>query len=1186
MILSDESIVWLGCDAPSVADLPFTVPRESAVQECRSICSSMARAVAVVKDEACSCAELAATENIKRDISQCQPETDWGFYSASGLASQDSDYSVVVTVEKLGDKPYVKPLEAVLVQIATNFLIDIPFTVDFGDGTITDIHSKEISYFWSQAGKYDITVFAEIGIARISASTDISIEDVDEGYAGDFVILDTFHGDKTREANVDFTNIDYALGACLLQYGDRNSTGVELVNLEEYVESAHMTHIYPHFGRYKLHVDCVNPYGQIENNTFFISQKLDTTYHFHEKDTNFITPVVGDEDFFHNVHIEHNDQNITVNLNESNASFFEIQSKFLRIQENFLTYNFEDVSVDKRIISVQNIIEKPEIFSPVKDGAWNLTTNITVRVPVGNNMFLNVSFSSGEDQIFYIHYLQFPSDIVFEIMFPTLGYYSVQANISNDISYSTADMTVSVEVPLTSIGLSVTNITDREIPVELTIDLNDGMRGPMKVNFQIDQGNGYVDTYHFYSDKFFFPTYRHKYKYPNWGIYDICVRAFNSISSVIECVTVQIGERIKYVDVTMLSAGRFKRNETTQSVIRCPKGSDKTYIVEFGDGETFVFTDRYLKETEDFEDTTTTTPPTTSTMSSAISTESSNITTSGYNTTYEVSRNFTSDIETPSRATTNTKSTTYGVETSTGHSAPPYRRRRRDVNGTDFNAAGADDTMFAETSSQTTQQPFQETSLYSTNFNATTMSSFAGNGNTTAETYSYTTGTGRNGTGTVPTTRRQSTTTTTETPTTTSAFITSTMEPIPDDATNPYTTTSSFARRRRDGTILVTHRYQDIGTYSVKVKASNHFNWAWDTLCPLVIIADEKNDSCQPPSLAVAPKYASSERNPLQFFRSEKINLTAIVTLSNCSSSVPTYSWRTDKLVMEDGRWIRRPYHDTGICLLETRQKIFQYPRSSLPFGSYVVTLVVSPSDHSLKTAMREFFIDVNPSPPHAVINGNDEHLWFLVYGTTMLKFSKSTDPDFDTHDGIEYDLVFMEESKYTDVKYESRESMLNKSSLVVEGITHKYTSKNPVRVYEYTQCFLHSGNLTKDMRFPTGEFNLPSEYFVSDVNSFAMILYVTKNKLTTTAHVTFEIRLSNASNLLDQLDDLLASKDTTGVMRAVEALSATLIVTPVWSNFVTSETEYFQTNCSFLFFTSMKMYFKRQCSYLKIWLA
>ncbi|XP_053382148.1 uncharacterized protein LOC123562231 [Mercenaria mercenaria] len=1141
----DENMLWLGCGPLDPVEVPYTVPVESAVHRCRAVCSSF---VVAVRQQECLCVELEATNKINSNISQCDLDTDWGYFSASGLDNKDSDYSIVVTTEILGDKAYVKPLEAIKIHIATNFIVDVPFKVDFGDNeTVTEIYGKEVSHYWSKAGKYDITVVTEVGIAKISGTTDFTVEDVDEGYAGDFVMLDTFHGDRSRLANVDFTNIDYATGACQLRYGDSNGIDVKMLGLEEYVETAHTTHLYPRVGHYKLHVNCTNPYGLIQNSTFFAARKLDTTYHFHDKDASFATPFAGEWEFLRSVEVQHNDRDHTVSLNESNPSSFEIQPRFLRLQENFVTYNFEEVTLDKRIINVQNMVEEPEVFSPLIDGAWNLTTNITVRVPAGNAMFLNVSFSAGE-KIFYIHYLENQTDIVFEVMFLTLGYYPVQANISNDISYSTADMLVSVEVPLRSISLFVTNVTDKEMPVELLIDLNEGMRGPMKVNFQIDQGNGYVDKYFYYSDKIFFATYRHMYKYPNWGIYDICVRAFNRISSVIECITVKVGQRIKYVDVTMPSAGRFRRNETTKSIIRCPKGSDKTYIVDFGDGETFVFTDRYLKETEHFEDTTTTTSTTTSTVAPTTSVETGNMTTSLINEAFGNSTTSTT-INWNGTTDATTSSTTLDFETSTEFMG---ERRRREADNTGFSASDTDYIMFEST----TQSVIQTTESSSASVNRTAAPSLDDSDtNSTTSAYGNTsvlseTDGNKTSSDNVTATSTHSMTTTTEMPTTTTTmFITSTMEPIPDDATNPYTTNNSFARRRRDGTIEVTHRYQDIGTYSLKVKAVNHFNWAWDVLCPLVVIAGENNSTCQSPDLAIVPKYASSIRNPLQFFRSEKINLTATVSMSGCGSSVPTFSWRTDKLVMENDRRIRRPYHDTGICVLETKDKIFQYPMSSLPFGSYVVTLVVSPSDHPLKTTMHEFFMDVNPSPPHAVIEKNDEHLWFLVYGTTMLKFPKSIDPDFNTHDGIVYDLVFMEESKYTDVKYDTRDSMVNKSSLVVAGITHKYRSKNIVRVYEYTPCFLRSGNLTKDMRFPSGEFNLPSEYFVSDVNSFAMILYVTKNNLTTSAHVTFEIRLSNASNLLDQLDDLLKSKDTTGVMRAVEALSATLVVTPTNSS-------------------------------------
>lgn len=1173
-ILTDDDIFLLGCGLAPDADAAFQVPMESAVHDCRAICSSMTKAVAVIKTDECVCVDMEATKTINRNSSTCNYGIDWGYFSASGLGIQDSDYSIVVTVEILGENPYVKPLESIVVHIATNFIVDVPFTVDFGDGTVIDVYGKEVSYYWLSEGRYDITVDAEVGIAMISGAIDFTVKDVDEGYAGDFVMLDTFHGDIDRLGNVDFTNIDYATGACHLQYGDRNVTDVEMLSLEEYVETTHVTHVYPHFGRYKLQVDCINPYGHLHNNTFFTSRKLETTYHFHDRNTSFITPVAGDAEFFHGVQIDHSDRNISVSLNESNLSYFEIEPEFLRIHENFLTYNFENVTVDKRIISVQNDILQPEIFSPLIDAAWNLTTNITIRVPPGNSMFLNVSFSAGEDQVFYIHYLKYQSDIVFEIMFPLLGYYPVQANLSNDISYSTADMLVSVEVPLRSISLTVTNITDKEAPVELFIDINEGMRGPMKMNFQIDQGNGYVDTYFHYNDKFFFPTYRHGYTYPDWGMYDICVRAFNRINSVIECITVQVGQKITYIDVTMPSAGRFRRNETTTSVIRCPRGSDKTYIVEFGDGETFVFTDRYLKETEHFDETTTTTT-TTSTTAVPTTTEYSNTTMSSNNTSNGTVGNTTTVAGTPFNDTTTTVPTTIvestvnptHTESQETTAVPDYetstqtfrKRRRREANGTSYDTTSTNDWTETSTSTQSAINTTESNSMVTEGGNITTSQPFTVNGTyTTSSTWNetYLSGnvssdntTDANGTlwtGNLTTVTERVTTTTTEPPTTTPMIIISTMEPIPDDATSPYTTNNSFARRRRDGTIDVSHRYQDTGTYLLTVKATNHFNWDGDVLCPLVVIADEKNDSCHQPELTVSSKYVSTKYNPMQYFMSEKINLTATVNIVGCGSSVATFSWRTYTLVMENGQQIRRPYHDTGICRLETREKMFQYPRSSLPFGSYVVTVVASPSDHPLMTSMHDFYMDVNPSPPNAVINGNDEHLWFLVYGTTMLKFPHSIDPDFHTHDGIQYDLVFMDESSLLDAKLETRSSMVNKSSLIWKGITHKYTSMNPVSVYEYTTCFLQSGNLTKDIRLPNGEFNVPSEYFVSDVNSFAMILYVSKNNLTTAAHVTFEIRLSNASNLLDQLDDLLKSKDTTGVMRAVEALSAALIVTPV----------------------------------------
>lgn len=1120
---ADEELVWLGCGPLSNVESTSSVPEMTSVRDCRAICSATAYNVAAIRNKTdCACADISAIDDMKKENETCNQNSDWALYSASGLGDHDADYEITVTVELLGEKPYVKPFEEVLIHISTNFVVNVPFLVDFGDGAslITDVYT--VSYHWLVEGTYQITVSTAIGIASVTGSVDFTIENVDEGYAGDYVMLNVHHAEQSRVANIDFVNVDYATAVCGVKYGESEVTDIQLTDLAEYVENAHLTNVYSDIGRYHMHVDCLNPYGSIQNDTYFTSRKLETTYHFHDKDTEFVTPVDGDTEFFTRVEVSHHDSNVSPILHSENSSFLAVDPNSIRIYENVLTYSFEDVDIDKRIVNVQNNIEKPVIFSPEIDGAWNLTTNITVRVPAGNNMFLNVSFSAGEDQLFYIHNLPFPSEIMFEIMFPVLGYYPVHANISNDISFNTADMLVSVEVPLRTISLNVTNIVDKRNPVVLLIDLNEDTQGPMKVNFEIDQGNGYVDTYYHYNDKYFFPTYRHEYIYSGWGRFDICVRAFNRISSVIDCIEVQVGEEISYVDILTPTAGRFAPNETVNSVIRSPEGSDKTYIVDFGDGETFVFTDTYLEETEDFLDTTTTSLPTTLTTTQTFSDNSSTtVTAVTESATGVLSANGTTPAPT---------FTTVIAELTTTSALPLLDRRRREANGTVIEAV----TMDA--ANVTTPSGISDTLGGNTD-----LVDIADSG---SNNYTGLNETDKNLT---ETTTVETTSTTVAVPTTTTELPT-TMAPIPDDAVNPYTTSLSSARRRRDGAIIVTHRYQDVGEYIITVQTANHFNWKRNQLCPKIVVAEENtNATCSLSELTVNSKLSSTKRSPLSFFRSEQINLTATAVLHGCGNSAPTYSWRTEVFVNENGKEVRRPYQDSEVCVLETTEKIFKYPRSSLPFGKYVATLVVSPSGHPLKVATKDFYMTVKPSAPHAVIEG-EEHQWFLSYGSTILKFERSIDPDFHTHDGIEYDLVCMTEGDLKAAKLETRQSIIEASTLVVDGITFKYTSKNPVRLYEYTSCFNQDSgaNMTRDVRFPNAQLIMPSDYFLTTVNSFAMFLYVTKNDMTTMAYRTFDIRSSNETDLLAQLDDLLASKDTAGVMRAVTALSATLITTSV----------------------------------------
>ena len=1114
-----------------------------AVSECRSSCTTEDTPVAAIQDNSlCACVNMSFVDNTFSAQSMCG-DSYWHLYAGSAAASNDADYSISVTVEKLGNKEYVKPLEAVVIQIETNFDVDVPFYVDLGDGTVLDIAGNELSYFWSKEGLFEIRVLTFVGIATVTGSTTFLVEDIDEGYAGDFIMIDTFHDELSQIGHVDVTSIDYATSDCYLRIG---GVGVEnFTDLSDYVEFRSISQNFSNFGQYYTKVECINPYGTIRNDTDFTSRKFETSFHFQEVGTDFQTEIVGNAEFYYDLMVDHSDKNITV-VHQVSDKIVTIEPQFLRIQENYLTYKLDDLTIDKRILYVQNKINQPEIISRQFDGAWNLTTNITVKVPAGNNMYLNVSFSSGEDQVFYIHYLPSTSEIVFEIFFPSLGYYPVTANISNDISFNSTEALVSVEVPIRTITVYTEDITDKSKPLVLQIQLNDGMQGPAKANFRVDYDNGVVETYHYYSTTYFFTTYEHEYYYPDWGTYAICVTAFNQISSVRDCITVQVGQKITYVDITMPSAGRFEINETTTSIVRCPKGSDKTYVVDFGDGETFVFTDRYLKDTEHFEETTTSS----TTFMTSVGSDFSDTNFSDNSTDMFV--NGTQDFLTTTISFA-MNATTSMFETGQNDTNTNLERKKRETNGTQddsaFAAAGAQSAEASDSESATQQatglpSTGSGTDMYSSSSNlsaATTESSLM---NSTSEA-DQTSG----NYGTANETMEASTTNAPQI--TTIMVTTTTADPIPDNATNPFSTNVSTAKRLRDGTIKVTHRYQFEGTFTIKVKAMNHFNWAKDTLCPPVKVRQpDTTPGCDSPAIELPSKskLVSSLRSPLQFFRSDQINLTASVKLRGCEGSSVTYSWRTLKIVDEEGRQIQRPHHGDGLCLLENSEKIFRYPRSSVPFGLYRVILTVSPSEHPLKASMINFYMRVKPSAPYAIIDGNEEHQWFLVYATTILKFHRSVDPDFDTTDGIEYDLFCMKETDKRVAEQETKESLISQSSLIVEGITHRYTSKNKVRLYEYSNCFEKSSNLTADVRFPKGEFNIPSEYFVSDVISFAMGLYVTKNNLTTSAYATFEIRLSNSSNLLDQLDDLLKSKDTTGVMRAVEALSGLLVTDSVSS--------------------------------------
>ncbi|KAK3592412.1 hypothetical protein CHS0354_004036 [Potamilus streckersoni] len=975
------------------------------------------------------------------DKNICSSQGKWQTYIASCLIVNplgDSTYGLNISVEKINPWSYVKPNETIVIWIKPNFKLPLPYHVDFGDGTTLLISGNLVSYSWKTAGTFRIKISTNIGLVVVSVETTFKIEDVDEGIKPGPVMISGFHDKRSKFGLIDFTRMDYAKSNCKVNLDD-NVNELVLQGLSKYVYNASYNQTYTNFGQYTLLSQCTNPYGTTGNTSHFISRKFETTYHFHTLGTNFNTTVAGDDQFLNSITVLQN--GVPMPKNNANAvRTYTILPKGMFLSENYMAYTANNIIIDKRILNVQNIIVQPSVSSDILDGAWNLTTNITVSIPAGNKMHINISFGVGENPMYYIDHSPNDIAIMFEVEFESLGYYPVNVNVSNDISSHYTEDLVSVEVPIVSISVKTQNITDKVDPVVFEIDLNIGTRGPMKVNFEINHDDGHLGTYNSFNTEYSFGTYIHKYWFKDWGIYTVCVRAYNRISSVSRCVTVQVGEEITYIDLTTNSILRVTTMQSAVFTIRCPKGSDKTYITDFGDGSIFVFTDRYLKNIQESVDW-------------GVKTDTS---------------------------------PTPGSDNKGSLKETPVRRKKRELNGTHG--------MDVEENQTTWQNLLRDVSEREE-------SVILGSNKT---------------------------------------FVTSTtMQPTTmlGDYEEPGTTNTSTARRLKDGSIEVTHNYVSQGVFTVKIWVKNWFNSAKDTSCTKVIVNNTDTSDCQVPVINVG-SLVSSLDNPLKRIRAAMINLTASVSINCQNTRQASYAWRAVRIVTEGQNNIERPLH--AVCVDENTYPTLHIPAVSLEFGLYRITLTVAPMGRSVLATMVDFYVQVIPSPPVAKFR-DDDHAWFFLYGSTIVDFTQSKDPDFDTTEGLEFDIFCFRDEDQQKVVRLSLSEIMSASTILKTTVTYKYTTKNPLVLYQYGKCLSDKKNITNEILTPNGMLTFPSELFVSERSSFGFRLFVTKEGRTSNVMMTFEIRLGNATNLLDQLDDLLKSNDTSGVLRAVSYLTSSL---------------------------------------------
>jgi hypothetical protein len=68
--------------------------------------------------------------------------------------------------------------------------------------------------------------------------------------------------------------------------------------------------------------------------------------------------------------------------------------------------------------NVQSEVETPQIIIEEVARAWNLTTNVTILVPPGFQIFINCSFGLSVDEMFYVYEANDTVVIYFLFLFP------------------------------------------------------------------------------------------------------------------------------------------------------------------------------------------------------------------------------------------------------------------------------------------------------------------------------------------------------------------------------------------------------------------------------------------------------------------------------------------------------------------------------------------------------------------------------------------------------------------------------------------------------------------------------------------------------------------------------------------------------------------------------------------------
>lgn len=595
--ISVETLAYPGCisETEDVGDFsPVDIfGEENPIEMCRQLCGDKLSIALLSNGSLCSCAKREVLSKLDTRNGSCDDDAVWRVFGASGV-NEHNPYSLTVGVKTLQTRDYVKPMETVVIEIKPNHIAEAVYEVDFGDGVVVNTGSTSVNHFWAVEGVYTIRARSRVGIFSFESQVNFEVRDVDENTAPEMVELFGTH-DETQQMRGYFDlyladKTDHT--QCDIVFSDNQQKMVydATKSTDQYFYHKLFEHTFTTYGQYLVSTNCRNNYGFDSSSLMFLSKRFDIPFSYNVLGETFSVEMAGGPSFVSDIEVIRNHQTpLSVTKTSKGIT---VPASQLKPFENIISLQLNDDIFHETILFMENVPTNASIIPDYTEGAWTLTTNISVLIPPGNNMFVTCTFGLGEEEHFYIYEAKQPVTLPFQVEYDNLGYYRLTVAVSNDKDLIEVEDLISVEVPIYSINLHVKNITDKDDPVILGVDLNQGAQGPDKVTFEIDNDDGNIISYDYRSSSLFFTRYNNSYVYQDWGIYNICVSASNSISRVFHCILVQVGQNITYMDLKTTTIGRVKTTEYAELNMTVLSGSDITYTLDFGDDKLFIFTDR------------------------------------------------------------------------------------------------------------------------------------------------------------------------------------------------------------------------------------------------------------------------------------------------------------------------------------------------------------------------------------------------------------------------------------------------------------------------------------------------------------------------------------------------------------------------------------------------------------------